>query len=92
MTYNLSSVGFTKADDTNAIVSLDKAQNMKAVVQHPQSDVARLAVIAPIIDGIQGILEIKVCSRQERKTADADIPVVLGGIERDTHGLNCTYN
>ena len=92
ITSNLSSVGFTKANDTNAIVSLDKAQNMKAIAQHSQSDVARLAVIAPIIDGIQGILEIKVCGRQKRKTADADIPFVFSWIERDTHGLNCTYN
>lgn len=92
ITSNLPSVGFTKADDTNAIVSLDKAQNMKAIAQHSQSDVARLAVIAPIIDGVQGILEIKVCSRQKRKTTDADIPFVFSWIERDTYGLNCTYN
>jgi hypothetical protein len=92
ITSNLSSVGFTKADDTNAIVSLDKAQNMESVAQHSQSDVARLAVIAPIIDGIQGILEIKVCSRQKRKTADADISFVFSWIERDTHGSNCAHN
>jgi hypothetical protein len=65
---------------------------MESVAQHSQSDVARLAVIAPIIDGIQGILEIKVCSRQKRKTADADIPFVFSWIERDTRGSNCTYN
>jgi hypothetical protein len=65
---------------------------MKAIAQHSQSDVARLAVIVPIIDGIQGILKIKVCSRQKRKTADTDIPFVFSWIERDTRVLNCTYN
>jgi hypothetical protein len=92
ITSNLSSVGFTEADDTNAVVSLDKAQNMESVAEHSQGDVAHLAVIASIIDGIQGILEIKVCGGQERKSADADIPFVFSWIERDTRGLNCTYN
>jgi hypothetical protein len=62
ISFYLASIGFAKTDDANTVLDLDKAQNMKSVVQHSQGDVARLAVIASIIDGIQGVFEIKVCS------------------------------
>lgn len=88
----LASIGFAKADDANAAFSFHKAQDMKSVAEHSQGNVARFTVLSSVIDGIQSVFEIEIRSRVEWQTANAGIPFVFSGIERDTHTVNCTYN
>jgi hypothetical protein len=58
---------------------------MQSNPEHAYSDIACFAVVPPFVDGIQSALEVKLSSRLERKTAIANVPLILRWIIGDTH-------
>lgn len=77
----LAGISLADADDPDAVVEVQEAKHVKAVVQHPDRYTAGLAVVMSTIHCIEGGFERESDDRFERQTADADVPFVLHRIE-----------
>jgi hypothetical protein len=65
---------------------------MQSLGKIAKRNVARFSVFPPIIDQNKGRIEAEVSRKLERKPALSYVPLVLFGIEADTHAIDCTYN
>jgi hypothetical protein len=74
------------------IPSIASAKNMQSLGKIAKRNVARFSVLPPIVDQNKGRIEAEVVRKLERKPALSNVPLVLFGIEVDTHAIDCTYN
>ena len=87
----LACVGLAETDDANSFWRFGKAQDMKPLVQYADGDIARLAILLPIIDMEQRVLEIEIGHGVEGQASVTYVAFILRRIVGDSHWLKCTY-
>jgi hypothetical protein len=80
---DLSSVGFSEADDMYPGLGLGKAQDVNASAEETDRDDPGLGVLLAVIDGEQRGVEVELSRELERQAAQADVALVLGRVEGD---------
>ena len=65
---------------------------MQSLGKIAKRNAVRLSVLPPIVDQNKGRIEAEALRKLEREPALSNVPLVIFGIEVDTHALACTYN
>src|SRR6218665_888515 len=89
MALYLPTVGFAKADDTNAASHWGKEQHMQALVQKTHRyEACFRVVLARVLPNDCGV-KVEFCRPLETQLPVTDVGLVLGCVEFNVHGLYC---